>query len=161
LRRFPLGFFSAGSGLGLGLKNQEVRLSGEAGGRGQSPRKFWQSICPSRPPAFAFATTWVMTDPSASRLNCVPHAELKLKWVHSCTASSGPLAGEAIARNFATSRPAWQRAQVFVPNVGLVEIAIIWSKAALSNCDEDAVGGSGCGSVVSLVGMESGLHFCG
>ncbi len=32
LRRFPLGFFGGGSGLGFGLENQPVRFRGGVGG---------------------------------------------------------------------------------------------------------------------------------
>ena len=45
LSLLPLGFFRAGSGLGFGLANQPVRFNGDTGGRGQTPTKFWQSIC--------------------------------------------------------------------------------------------------------------------
>ena len=40
LRRFPLGFFGGGSGLGFGFANQPVRLSGVVGGRAQREHEF-------------------------------------------------------------------------------------------------------------------------
>lgn len=106
--------------------------------------------CPSYPPTSAFATTWVITEPRPSNPYCVAQSLLNLKWLQMATASAGPWSGAAIARNLATSRPAWQRVHVLVPNTGFVLIESICSIAWARRRELDAVGGSGWGSVVSF-----------
>jgi hypothetical protein len=113
-KRTPDGFFGAGRGLGFGLANQLVRLSRDGGGRGQSPlRKFWQSICPSKPPTSALATTCVMTAPRPRAPYVVAHVDENLNCWQAATVSSGPSVGSASVTNLATWRPARHAPHLF------------------------------------------------